>query len=99
LFIEELSKFAQELLIFWQACHHGFAYCFNGPGQKVLPAGKSADTISSTRPQKVALTAVLQLRSEAEVQAELHIRSTQLVCSASSCQTALFKNCYSPPFL
>jgi len=74
LFIEELSNFAQELLIFWQACHHGFAYCFNGPGQKVLPAGKSADTISSTRPQKVALTAVSStpLR-EAEVQASWHI--------------------------
>jgi energy-coupling factor transporter ATP-binding protein EcfA2 len=50
-------------------------------------------TISSAQQQKVALTVVLSLHSEAEVQAGLHIHS------ASSCQTALFKNCCSPPIL
>jgi hypothetical protein len=36
-------------------------------------------TISSTQPQKVGLTAVLLLRSEVEVQADLHIPSAQLL--------------------
>jgi hypothetical protein len=38
-------------------------------------------TISSAQPQKVALIAILPLRSEAKVQASLHSSSTQLSSS------------------
>jgi hypothetical protein len=41
-------------------------------------------TISSAKPQKVALTTVLPLRSEAEVQSGLHIRSAQLLLAKLS---------------
>lgn len=51
-------------------------------------------TISSVQPQKVALTAVLPLSSGRSAN-----RLGQLVRSASFCQTTLFKNCCSPPFL
>ncbi len=80
-----------------------FLFFFNNFDREDLkPWGREPahkNTISYTQPQKVALTAVLPVRSEVEVQADLHIRSAQLVYSTSSCQTALFKNCYSPPFL
>jgi len=55
-------------------------------------------TISSTQPQKMALTVILLLHLKAKVQASLHIYSAQFFCLASSCQTTLFKNCYSPSF-
>jgi hypothetical protein len=56
-----------------------FLFYFNNFDREDLkPWGREPahmHTISSTQPQKVVLTAVLPLRSEAEVQADLHIRS------------------------
>jgi hypothetical protein len=55
-------------------------------------------TISFAQPQKMTLTSILLFLLKAEVQAGLHIRSTQFVRSTFFCQTAHSKNCCSPPF-